>query len=260
MWSRRRRSSSRRAIPLAAVDGAARGGDRRVISAIRPPRPTYHAPGDRSGQAGRRPARPGRGPVHRRPLGGRPHRVGGADRPGVGAPGRHGPQRRCSTTPELTAAQTIASGSTSTPCGGSRCPMSGSTRAGWRKPHCSSAACRGCGSSGRPSTGASGRSSTPRRSSILPARLVSESPDEIVIYVDAAGLGPVRAWYMPYWSADSDSTGDEGACVMSSDDGLLEVVGHGTRAGPPAPRVLARSAAHCGVRRRLQLRRLRTAA
>ena len=57
-----------------------------------------------------------------------------------------------------------------------------------------------------------------------PARLVSETPDEIVIVADAAGTVLVRAWYMPYWSADSDSEGDEGACVMSSDDGLLEVV------------------------------------
>ncbi len=45
-----------------------------------------------------------------------------------------------------------------------------------------------------------------------------------MIEVDAAGTVLVRAWYMPYWSADSDSAGDAGACVMSSDDGLLEVV------------------------------------
>ncbi len=52
-----------------------------------------------------------------------------------------------------------------------------------------------------------------------PGRLVSESPDEIVISVERPGTVLVRAWYMPYWSAEGD-----GACVEASDDGLLEVV------------------------------------
>ena len=51
-----------------------------------------------------------------------------------------------------------------------------------------------------------------------PGRLVSESADEIVISVERPGTVLVRAWYMPYWSADGDN-----ACVMASGDGLLEV-------------------------------------
>ena len=57
-----------------------------------------------------------------------------------------------------------------------------------------------------------------------PALLLSETPDEIVIEADQAGSVLVRAWYMPYWSAESEVAGDAGACVMPSDDGLLEVV------------------------------------
>ena len=57
-----------------------------------------------------------------------------------------------------------------------------------------------------------------------PARLVSETPDEIVIEASEPGSVLVRAWYMPYWSAESDAAGDAGACVLPSDDGLLEVV------------------------------------
>ncbi|MET0908367.1 MAG: hypothetical protein ABWZ99_02770 [Ilumatobacteraceae bacterium] len=52
-----------------------------------------------------------------------------------------------------------------------------------------------------------------------PGRLVTESPDEIVIAVDEPGTVLVRAWYMPYWSAV-----EETACIKPSDDGLLEVV------------------------------------
>ena len=52
-----------------------------------------------------------------------------------------------------------------------------------------------------------------------PGRLVSESAEEIVISVDRPGTVLVRAWYMPYWSAEGD-----GACVESTADGLLEVV------------------------------------
>ena len=90
--------------------------------------------------------------------------VRGADRPRLGTAGRHGSQRRRSTT-MTSPRRSTTNGSTITPCGGSRCPMSTSTRVGWRRRRSSSAACRGCASCGRPSTGGSGRSSTPRRSS-----------------------------------------------------------------------------------------------
>ena len=53
--------------------------------------------------------------------------VGGADRPRVGAPGRHGSQRDALRRGTHRRAS-IASGSTSTPCAGSRCPTSNSTR------------------------------------------------------------------------------------------------------------------------------------
>jgi hypothetical protein len=52
-----------------------------------------------------------------------------------------------------------------------------------------------------------------------PGVLVRESPDEIVIFVDRPGVVLVRAWYMPYWSANGAD-----ACVKASRDGLLEVV------------------------------------
>jgi hypothetical protein len=52
-----------------------------------------------------------------------------------------------------------------------------------------------------------------------PGRLVSESPDEIVISVERAGSVLVRTWYMPYWSAQGN-----GACVARTEDGLVEVV------------------------------------
>jgi hypothetical protein len=52
-----------------------------------------------------------------------------------------------------------------------------------------------------------------------PGRLVRESPDELVIAVDRPGTVLVRAWYMPYWSANGTD-----ACVKTSQDGLLEVV------------------------------------
>jgi hypothetical protein len=52
-----------------------------------------------------------------------------------------------------------------------------------------------------------------------PARLITESADQIVISVDRPGPVLVRAWYMPYWSAEGD-----GACVEASADGLLRVV------------------------------------
>jgi hypothetical protein len=51
-----------------------------------------------------------------------------------------------------------------------------------------------------------------------PGRLVSESAEEIVISVERPGTVLVRAWYMPYWTAEGDN-----ACVMASGDGLLEV-------------------------------------
>ncbi len=52
-----------------------------------------------------------------------------------------------------------------------------------------------------------------------PGRLVRESPDEILIAVDRPGTVLVRAWYMPYWSANGAD-----ARVKTSQDGLLEVV------------------------------------
>ena len=52
-----------------------------------------------------------------------------------------------------------------------------------------------------------------------PGRLVSESPDEIVIAVERAGSVLVRTWYMPYWSAQGD-----GACVVRTEDDLVEVI------------------------------------
>jgi hypothetical protein len=52
-----------------------------------------------------------------------------------------------------------------------------------------------------------------------PGRLVSESPDEIVIAVERPGSVLVRTWYMPYWSAEGD-----GACVVRTDDDLVEVI------------------------------------
>ena len=52
-----------------------------------------------------------------------------------------------------------------------------------------------------------------------PGVLVRESPDEIVIAVDRPGVVLVRAWYMPYWSANGAD-----ACVKASRGGLLEVV------------------------------------
>jgi hypothetical protein len=52
-----------------------------------------------------------------------------------------------------------------------------------------------------------------------PGRLVSETPDEIVFTVERAGTVLVRTWYMPYWSAQGD-----GACVVRTDDDLVEVV------------------------------------
>ncbi len=52
-----------------------------------------------------------------------------------------------------------------------------------------------------------------------PGVLVRESPDQIVISVDRPGVVLVRAWYMPYWSANGAD-----ACVKASRDGLLEVV------------------------------------
>jgi hypothetical protein len=52
-----------------------------------------------------------------------------------------------------------------------------------------------------------------------PGRLVSESADEIVISVERAGSVLVRTWYMPYWSAQGT-----GACVVRTEDGLVEVV------------------------------------
>ena len=164
---------------------------------------------------------------------------------------RRGAHRRAST----------ASGSTSTPCGGSRCPMSSSTRVGRRKLHCSSVACRGCGSSGRPSTGASGRSSTPTPivDPPAPARERDARRDR-----DRGRRGRARSWCgrgtCPTGRPTATRPATKARASMSSDDGLLEVVVAGTRAGAPATRVLPRSAAHRGVRRRVQLRRLRTAA
>lgn len=52
-----------------------------------------------------------------------------------------------------------------------------------------------------------------------PGRLVSESPDEIVFTVERAGSVLVRTWYMPYWSAQG-----HGACVVRTDDDLVEVI------------------------------------
>ena len=52
-----------------------------------------------------------------------------------------------------------------------------------------------------------------------PGRLISESPDEIVIAVERAGSVLVRTWYMPYWSAQGD-----GACVVRAADDLVEVI------------------------------------
>lgn len=52
-----------------------------------------------------------------------------------------------------------------------------------------------------------------------PGRLVSESPDEIVIAVERPGSVLVRTRYMPYWSAEGD-----GACVVRTDDDLVEIV------------------------------------
>lgn len=52
-----------------------------------------------------------------------------------------------------------------------------------------------------------------------PGVLLRESPDEIVIAVDRPGTVLVRAWYMPYWSANGAD-----ACVKTSRDGLLEIV------------------------------------
>ena len=52
-----------------------------------------------------------------------------------------------------------------------------------------------------------------------PARLITETADEIVFTVDRPGPVLVRAWYMPYWSAEGD-----GACIEASDDGLLRVI------------------------------------
>jgi hypothetical protein len=51
-----------------------------------------------------------------------------------------------------------------------------------------------------------------------PGVLVRESPDEIVIAVDRPGTVLIRAWYMPYWSANGAD-----ACVKTSRDGLLEI-------------------------------------
>lgn len=52
-----------------------------------------------------------------------------------------------------------------------------------------------------------------------PGVLVRESLDRIVIFVARPGAVLVRAWYMPYWTADGAD-----ACVEASDDGMLEVV------------------------------------
>ena len=52
-----------------------------------------------------------------------------------------------------------------------------------------------------------------------PGRLISESPDEIVIAVERPGSVLVRTWYMPYWSAQGD-----GACVVRTADDLVEVI------------------------------------
>jgi len=53
-----------------------------------------------------------------------------------------------------------------------------------------------------------------------PGRLISESPEEIVISVPTAGSVLVRTWYTPYWSA----SGTGRACVESTADDLVKIV------------------------------------